>query len=312
MKLAPIVLFTYKRLDTLKKTINALASNSLALESDFIIYSDGPKNSLEEEVICEVRKYLKTISGFKTITIYESPLNKGLANSIINGVTEIINIHKKAIVLEDDLITSENFLYFMNSALEFYENNENVFSISGYGLKITIPKNYEYDVYFTPRGMSWGWATWKERWESVDWEIKDYQEFKSNRNDQKNFAVGGSDLCSMLEKQIARKIDSWAIRWYFNQYKKNQLTVYPIQSKVLNLGFDYLATHTNAYNRYKTVFDTSRNENFIFARKVITNPVIFKSFKSYFGFSSRIFYGRIISPIYRLKNSLLGFQFSKD
>jgi hypothetical protein len=108
----------------------------------------------------------------------------------------------------------------------------------------------------------------------------------------------------MLEKQIRGEIDSWAIRWYYNQYKKKQLTVYPIQSKVINIGFDAVATNTNVYNRYKISFDTTRSHKLIFAQEVVINSIIFKSFKSYFSVFSRIFYGRIISPLYRLKQSI--------
>ncbi len=141
MQLSPIVLFTYKRLGTLKKTIAALSVNSLAASSDLIVYSDGSKSSNDDVIIAEIRGYLKTITGFKTITIHESPTNKGLANSIIGGVTDVIEQYGKVIVLEDDLIVSQNFLAFMNEALDFYEQNNEVFSVSGYGLKVALPKN---------------------------------------------------------------------------------------------------------------------------------------------------------------------------
>lgn len=301
--LAPIVLFTYKRLETLKATVEALLENHLAAESDLIIYSDGPKKQEDEPIIQEIRTYLQTISGFKSVSIHKSKTNKGLATSIINGVSKVMAEYHKAIVLEDDLITSTNFLDFMNAALNEYEQHKKVYSISGYGLKVSLPKKYEYDVYFTPRGMSWGWATWKDRWENIDWEVKDFKQFNANKMAKRGFAVGGTDLNTMLKKQIDGKIDSWAIRWYFNQFKNEQLTVFPIKSKVINLGFDNMATHTNAYNRYKISFDRENNNKFLFAHEAKVNHFIFKSFKSYFGVLSRIFYGRIISPLYRFKQS---------
>lgn len=300
---APIVLFTYKRLDTLRKTVEALLANSLAVDSDLIVYSDGFKSSKDEAVIAEIRAYLKTITGFKTITIYESPTNKGLANSIIEGVTDVINQYGKVIVLEDDLIVSQNFLVFMNATLEFYEQNQKVFSVSGYGLKVVTPKNYEYDVYFTPRGLSWGWATWKDRWNKVDWEVKDYKKLKTDKKVRQKLALGGTDLFPMLQKQMEHNLDSWAIRWFYSQFKSEQLTVYPILSKVKNVGFDTVATHTNVYNRYKISFDTSDQQKFIFEPNAIINPIILGSFQSYYSVFSRLFYGRLISPLYRLKQT---------
>ena len=118
--LSPIVLFTYKRLDTLKQTITALIANPLALQSDLIIYSDGAKNEKDQIIIEEIRSYLKTITGFKSVRIIASKTNKGLATSIIQGVSEVLAEYHKAIVLEDDLITSTNFLDFMNAGLQEY------------------------------------------------------------------------------------------------------------------------------------------------------------------------------------------------
>jgi hypothetical protein len=305
MQLCPIVLFTYKRLNTLKQTLEALISNPLANSSDLIIFSDGPKSSKDKVIIDEVRVYLKKISGFKTITILESPTNKGLANSIIDGVTDVINQYGKVIVLEDDLIVSPNFLVFMNAALDFYELNNKVYSISGYSLKVNLPENYVYDVYFTTRGLSWGWATWKDRWEKVDWEIKDFGNLLSDKKARERLAIGGTDLFPMLKKQLAKNIDSWAVRWFYSQYRSSQLTVFPILSKVKNIGFDIDATHTNVYNRYKVYYDTSNKQKYNFESDAILNTIILHSFQRYYGLFQRIFYGRIISPFYKLKRFLL-------
>jgi hypothetical protein len=304
MKLSPIVLFTYKRLDTLKKTVESLSANLLAGSSDLIIYSDGSKTSNDEVVIAEVRRYLKTISGFNTITIHESSINRGLANSIIDGVTEVIDQYGKVIVLEDDLIVSQNFLVFMNAALDFYEQNNKVFSVSGYGLKVALPKNYEYDVYFTPRGLSWGWATWKDKWSTVDWDVKDFERLKTDKKARRKLALGGTDLFPMIKKQMKNNIDSWAIRWFYSQFKSDQLTVSPIHSKVQNIGFDAMATHTNVYNRYKILFDNTNQQNFIFSFNAVINSTILASFQSYFSIFARVFYGRIISPVFIIKQKI--------
>src|SRR5258706_1722860 len=173
--LAPILLFTYKRLDTLRKTISALQQNDYANKSDLFIFSDSAKKDIEEASINEVRTYLKTIKDFKNISIFEATKNKGLANSIIDGVTQIIAEYGKVIVLEDDLISTQNFLSFMNAGLDKYKSEPDVFSISGYSFNLRPPaEKYIESGYFLKRGWSWGWATWADRWENVDWEVKDY------------------------------------------------------------------------------------------------------------------------------------------
>ncbi|WP_141089548.1 glycosyltransferase, partial [Campylobacter concisus] len=101
--LAPIVLFVYNRLDHTKQTIEALQKNEISNKSDLFIYSDAAKNEESKQKVADVREYIKSINGFKNITIIEREKNYGLANSIIDGVTKIVNEYGKVIVLEDDL-----------------------------------------------------------------------------------------------------------------------------------------------------------------------------------------------------------------
>ena len=255
---APIILFTYRRIPD--KTIESLLKNNLSKSNNLYIFSDGYKNEIDKQDVLKVRKYLKTIVGFKKVEVIEAPKNKGLANSIISGVTQIIKKYEKVIVLEDDVIVSQDFLEFMNEALNFYEFDENVWSISGYTPNIKL-KNYKKDVYAYPRGTSWAWGTWKNRWDLIDWDIKDWESFKINKNAIKKFEKTGNDMFKMLELQILGKINSWAIRWTYNEFKYNKFTVYPIVSKAINIGFnDNKASNTDTkeWDRFKTILSDKK------------------------------------------------------
>jgi len=289
MNLAPIILFTYKRIDTLICTIEALKKNNLANKSDLFIFSDGFKNEADFENVNIVRAYLKTINGFNSIKIFESKTNLGLASSIINGVTKVFIDYNKVIVLEDDLLTSSNFLDFMNLALDYYEN-KNIFSISGYST--IIEGLYSSDVYFTKRGSSWGWATWKNKWEIVDWDVKDYKKFKQSKNLKKEFNKMGSDMSLMLERQMLGKINSWAIRWCYAQFKLNLLTAFPATSKVENIGIGNKdATHTNGKkSRFSSKLDNSNRCDFSFTDNIILEKEIINQFTKPYSFQFRLYY----------------------
>lgn len=299
MSLSPIVLFTYKRLNTLKQTVEALSANSLVADSDLIVYSDGAKATTDEGIISEVRSYLKTISGFKTITIHESPSNKGLANSIIEGVTDVITQYGKVIVLEDDLVCSPNFLNYMNAALDFYNDEAKIFSITGYSIPINS-NHPDSDVYFTSRSSSWGWATWKNRWENIDWEVKDYFAFKKDRTLRRNFDKMGSDMSQMLDRQIKGKINSWAIRWCYHQFKYNLFSVHPFASKILNVGFNSPdASNTKEkFNRYQTQLENGFERKFQFTNELHLDPQIIKQFTKPFSIATRIQY-KIINSLFK-------------
>ncbi len=288
-ELAPICLFTYNRLNETQQTIEALKSNNLAKQSSLYIFSDGAKDSVESRVkVNIVRTYLATITGFRKVEIISSNENNGLANSVIQGVNKVFEKYDEIIVLEDDLVTSPNFLDFMNQSLVFYKNHKNIFSVSGYTMDLPSLSNLKNDVYFGCRASSWGWATWKNRWEPIDWEVKDYAEFSKNRSQRNKFLRGGSDMNRMLKKQMLGEIDSWAIRWCYHQFKKELYTVYPKISKLISTGFNENATHTKKTKRFTTILDTSNTNQFSFQNKDFVDRTMIKEFKAKFSILNRL------------------------
>jgi hypothetical protein len=278
IQIAPIILFTYQRLDSLKETISALANNSLASDSDLIIFSDGPKSLKDEPTVKEVRAYLKSIQGFKSVTIHESSSNKGLAASIIQGVSDVLKVYPSAIILEDDLISSTNFLAYMNQALDFYQDKPEILAISGFSP--TIKGLCEEEVYFTHRASSWGWACWEDRWSKIDWKCEYYQEFKQSASLKSKFNEMGSDMSLMMKKQMEGKLNSWAIRFCFHQFQHQLFSVHPAISKIQNIGLsDELATNTyQKFNRYSSTLDHSGNNTFVFQNPISLNPKVIKQF----------------------------------
>lgn len=258
--LAPICLFSYNRLEETTKTINALKNNFLASESNLIIFSDGPKNVRDEITVKELRNYLKTISGFNSIEIIESKINKGLANSIIQGVSAVINKHGKVIVLEDDLVSTPNFLDFMNQALDFYRPHKIIQSINGYSLKIDNVK----EVYFHQRTFPWGWATWEDRWSENSFDLsKIKQQIKLDKKFPKKFNYCcGDDIFKMLKNTIDGKNSSWYSRWVLNHFSNGSYGVYPKSSKIKNIGFGEDATHCVGINTYMSQMDEGFNRMF--------------------------------------------------
>jgi hypothetical protein len=249
--LAPIVLFVYNRPWHTQQTVKALQNNDLADKSKLYIFSDAAKNDAEVENVEKVRKYIKVIDGFKHVTIIEREKNYGLANSIISGVTEVVNKYGKIIVLEDDLITSKYFLTYMNDTLEFYKNESRVISIHGY----IYPVKSELPETFLIKGADcWGWATWKRGWDIFEPDGKKLLDELKDKNLEKKFDVNGSyAYTKMLSNQIAKKNDSWAIRWYASAFLKDKLTLYPGRSLVSNIGLDASGTHCGNSNLLNTI-----------------------------------------------------------
>ena len=248
MSLSPIAIFVYNRPDHTKRTIEALKKNELAAISDLFVFSDGPKdNNLSRSQVAEVRQYLKTISGFKSVKIIERLENQGLAKSIIAGVTEIVNNFGRVIVLEDDMITSQYFLQYMNEALDFYNNDDRVISIHAYiyPIKEKLP-----ETFFLRGADCWGWATWKRGWDLFESDGQKLLDELKSKKLIKEFNFSGSyPYVQMLQDQIAGRNNSWAIRWYASAFLKNKLTLYPGKSLINNIGFDGSGTHCSGISK---------------------------------------------------------------
>jgi hypothetical protein len=262
---APIILFTYKRIDSLQKSLASLAACSLAAESDLTVFSDAPKNDTDIEKVMAVRQFLRTVSQFKSVTVVEREKNLGVDYNIINGLQEAAAKWERFIVLEDDLVFSANFLVFMNRALEQYAANPEVLSVSGFSFISRIPSGYTYDTYFTNRSWSWGWGTWGAKISKADWDVKDFNSFIADKQQQTAFnKSGGSDLTKMLRETMEGKIRAWDIRLFYYQFKNKLVTLYPVSSKVVNIGFTPEGHNTFGYNRYKTTLDTGNKQDFAF------------------------------------------------
>ena len=245
--LAPIVLFAYRRLAHTKQTIQALQDNFLAKKSEIFIYSDAPKKPEAVNEVNEVRKYLKTVRRFKKANIIERKKNLGLANSIIDGVSTIVNKYGKVIIIEDDLVTSKYFLNYMNHCLKLYEKDSQVASISAYIYPIAgLPESF-----FIKGADCWGWATWKRAWRLFEADGKKLLNELEKKNLTKEFDFNNSyDYTQMLKDQILAKNDSWAIRWYASVFLKDKLTLYPSYSFVQNIGIDNSGEHCEKTDKF--------------------------------------------------------------
>lgn len=236
---APLIIFAYNRVDHLSETIKAVSKNYLAKETDVFVFSDGARNPQMEEPVMAVREYVRSVIDqnlFRSLTLKCSVENKGLAKSIIEGVTEIIDKYGRVIVIEDDVITSVDFLPFMNDCLNFYKDDDNVWSIGAYNV-VGQPKDGK-DVFIAQRICSSAWATWKDRWEKIDWEVRNYKKFRFNLLKRKRFNKFGNDRSVMLDEQQAGLNNSWAIRSCYSEFENNCFTVYPAIARVKNIGFD--------------------------------------------------------------------------
>ena len=237
-----------------------------AEQSQLFIFSDGPKTEKDEPKVKEVRKYLKTIKGFKNIEIIERDKNWGLANNIIDGVTKIVNEYGRIIVVEDDTFTSPYFLKYMNEALSKYEDKEKVMHISGY--MYPIKKEGLPDTFFLKPTSCWGWATWERAWKFF--ERNPQKQITALSKEQiKDFNLNNSyDYWAQVVLNYKGKLHTWAIFWYLSVYLRGGLSLHPRESLTKNIGADGSGTH---FSGEASIFDVelTDKDSWEFPEKIV-------------------------------------------
>lgn len=277
ISIAPVIVFVYNRLDHASRTIDALKENFLADQSDLLIYADAAKDDRSLAGVTEVREYLLSITGFKSVDIRLRETNFGVDENTITAVTEVIQQYGKVIVVEDDLVTSKWFLKFMNEALDYYENYEQIIAINGY----TFPTYKKAKESFFLKGADcWGWATWKRGWDLFENDGKKLFDELTNRGLQREFNFDHNySYVEALEQQAIGNTSHWDIRWYASAFLKGKLSLYPGQSLVYNIGHDGSGTHCGENHDYEVVLaDAPLNV----ITEVKPDPEAYQAFSEFF------------------------------
>ena len=289
---SPIIIFAYNRADHLAQTYEALKNCPEAKASELFVFSDGAKNEAAEKGVEEVHAYLKSIENtddFACVRIIESPENKGLAASIIDGVTKVINEFGRVIVLEDDCVPSPHFLRFMNGCLDSFEADKQIGAIAGYTPDFGVPEAYSYDIFTSYRSCSWGWATWADRWDGVDWDFSERKAYFKPSFVRK-FNSSGSDRFMRLYRQSKGNGSSWSVRFGAHLVKNDQLTVYPRYSYISNIGCDESGVHSKADDAESMAVDLSKAIENPKIEFVPQDPTLIRRFKKHYsgGFVSDV------------------------
>ena len=261
MACAPIVLFVYNRADHFLQTFRALSACEEAKESDLYIFADGPKNEDGREKVEACRAAVRSAVSdcpFRNVFVTEAPANRGLAASVISGVTEVLERCGRAIVVEDDSVVSPYFLKFMNGALDVFSADRRVGAVAGYTPAVSFPENYTADIFTCWRSCSSAWATWADRWQNVDWELKDLGAFCKNLSLVKKLNADGTDRFLRLWRQAGGGGSSWSVRFGAHLVKNDMLTVYPRYSLVRNIGCDETGVHSTASDAASMAVDLSK------------------------------------------------------
>ena len=297
--LAPVALFAFNRPEHTRKTLEAIAGNTLASATDLFVFVDGPRNGEDVARIREVCAIAEAVKSFRSLTIVRQDANKGLAQSIVEGINRVLEDHDRIIVLEDDIVTSPAFLNYMNESLSRFEDEKKVWHICGYN-EPTGGRDTR-KTYFSRLMNCWGWGTWRDRWQHFEKNPdKLLTEFTPDMIERFDLEIGEKFWFQVLANADGR-MNTWAIFWYATIFKQDGLCLNPQVSYVTNIGFDGSGVHCNV--------DESRNKKRKLNRETnIKYPEVFVEDRNEFELLKKFYLQKKKGPgkLGKLKNKVFG------
>jgi len=245
---APIAIFAYARPQHTARLIDSLLANPGWQNHPVTVYCDGAKKPEHAEAVAATRALIRQRLGGHA-EIIESDVNRGLANSLIRGITEQTDRHGRVIVLEDDLVLSPAALTYFSRALEQYADDPQVMHIAGYFFPVRKPVP---EMFFYRECSCWGWATWQRAWQQFRADAAALlAEIEADPARARAFDIDGSmAYVDMLRRQATGQLDSWAIRWYASVFLKGGLALHMRTPLVANEGFDGTGVHCGTSSIY--------------------------------------------------------------
>ncbi len=274
-----IVVFAYNRSQHLKRVLDGLKENKGV--SKLYIFQDGLRCEEHKEEWEKTQTAIREIEWCE-VSYQQSPYNKGLAKSIVDGVNTVFRENDAVIVLEDDCVPAPDFFAFMKQCFDKYKDNQKVYTVSGYAWSIHLPQA-QYDIYGCGRISSWGWGTWKDRWEQYKVDNDIIRRLKADRDKSRYLALWGTDLERVLLERLQGMNDSWAVYWALHVIEKEGLCINPYKSLIDNIGMDGTGVHCGKTKAFQVAVSDEIKESYMLPEELEIMPTTEKSFADLYG-----------------------------
>lgn len=273
--LSPVALFVFNRLDHTQRTLEALAANDLAPETEVYVFSDGGRDKASWRKVNALRDYLRDFAArnaeehiFRAFHLIEREENFYLERNITEGIAQVFEEHDTIIVLEDDIVTARSFLSYMNRAFQLYREEKTVMHVSGFSHLDLINEHPELvesdnEAYFTPHMGGWGWGTWRDRWQQHFTHYASAEEALAGFTtaDVDAMQYGGNFPCL---HSVHRDPIPWDVCWEIAIYRAGGLCLTPARTLVRNIGLGG-GTHFSATSPLL--------QRFIYDREPLNRPL---------------------------------------
>lgn len=274
----------------LEKCLESLKKNPWAKYVDLYIGVDYPAKDSHWPGYREILKLMeRDYSMFRSFHLYKRATNFGADKNIDALYKEAIKDHDQFIFMEDDTEFSENYLEYMLKALDYFRDDPEVISVSGYSYPVRFKTEDNCSI-ITQNAIfnMWGAGFWKNKLEACRKEIeediclvrdfsynlKHYDLSQYRRIDYINCVAGVDPNDKDVRKFcfMFTSVTDIAMGVYMQVYGKYQAM--PLITKVRNNGFDGTGLFCQAVKPAK--FGRITSDTYDYSRQPIDRKKHFK------------------------------------
>ena len=238
---APVLLLTYVRVDYARQVFDAIKK---AQPRKFYFYSNRPKSErtdlIEKNEI--IRSWAKEVDWECELHTFFAEEYEDVYPSEKRAFDWFFENEEEGIIFEDDCLPSPAFFDYCELMLEKFRDDKRIGIISGnnlYGEYNPHDTDYLFSHYF----VAWGWATWKDRYQSIDWDDVDI-------NRMINASVFDAYFNSRGERELHKKFFSklnikgkWEYMFFLTNIINGRINVHPRMNLIQNIGV--IGEHNN-------------------------------------------------------------------
>lgn len=233
----PVLFETFVRVDYARQVWDAI---KVAQPKTLYFYSNKGRADKEGEIERnnEIRSWVKEIDWECDLHTWFRDECVDVYTSLRGAISWLFENEERGIILEDDCVPTTAFFSFCDQMLKKFENNKKIWCVSGDNF---VDDNFIHDDYFFSHyHYMYGWATWRDRWERINWnsdwnkesfQIRLFRELYKTKG-QARFRV--KKLNSITD--FINKTKCWDYLFGYTIDINKGLTVHPNRHLVTNIG----------------------------------------------------------------------------
>ncbi len=230
---------------------------------------DGPsqERSGEAEKVAATRQLIDLeIDWPCSIERLYSETNLGCSVGPVCAINWFFSRVDEGIILEDDCVPHPDFFSFTALLLDHYRQDRRIWCIGGSNFQGGVRRGSA-SYYFSRYASCWGWATWRNRWESFDASLNTWPQLRDS-------PLLFSLIPNPLERRFWRLIwertyqypDTvtwWDYQWHYSLVTNHALSLIPNSNLISNIGFGLDASHTVSSKHLNHIQDLDKSVEMI-------------------------------------------------